>query len=312
MKRLILFALLLSICRLASGQDVYSRFYDALEGKDSAALEETIREIRATGGQSAERYIAEYNYYVNTSLAYSGMVTTTEYPDSNVQVMGNVFTLQDSTGNPAGYMYFANNWDSARVDSALRVISRGIALYPDRLDMRYGKIHYLRQLGRWQPFADEIHATIDRSAQTGGHWIFPDNDESPDSILIYGVLDYQRSLFEALQDETDSLAKLSHIMLLRGIAEHMLQRYPKDIFNMNIMAISYQVLEDHKNALKWFKKAEKNNPKDIIVLSNLADTYHILGKTRKERKYLKKIIKYGDAEAIWHAQNNLKELNNNK
>ena len=312
MRHLITLTLLLAVSSFAAAQDVYSRFYDALQEKDSAVIEEAIKEIRISGGQSAERIVAEYNYYVNKALLFSGAVTSTELPDNDNSIK-DILTTMDSNGNLAGYMYFTQKWDSTCVDSGLAVITRGIALYPDRLDLRFGKIHFLRQLYRWNDFAQEIHATIDRSAVNNSRWIFPDNDEPGDTILIYGVLDYERSLFEHTWDQPlNDTNTMNNLMLLRGIAEHMLQRYPKDVFSMNMMAVTYQLVEDRQSALKWFKKAEKVNPKDIIVLQNIADTYHELGNTRKECKYLKKIIKYGSPEDIERAKQYLEELNNNK
>ena len=310
MRFLITFTLFLAFSVFAVAQDVYSRFYDALQDKDSAAIEESIKEIRSSGGQSAERIVAEYNYYVNKALIYSGVVTSSELPD-NGNPTTDILTIMDSNGNPAGYMYFAQQWDSTCVDSGLAVINRGIVLYPDRLDLRFGKIHFLRQLFRWNDYAQEIHATIDRSAVNNSRWIFPDNDEPGDTILIYGVLDYERSLFEHTWDQPlNDTNTMNNLMLLRGIAEHMLQRYPKDVYSMNMMAVTYQLVEDRQNALEWLKKAEKVNPKDIIVLQNIADTYHELGNTRKERKYLKKIIKYGSPEDIERAKQYLEELIN--
>lgn len=310
MRFLITFTLFLAFSVFAVAQDVYSRFYDALQDKDSAAIEESIKEIRSSGGQSAERIVAEYNYYVNKALIYSGVVTSSELPD-NGNPTTDILTIMDSNGNPAGYMYFAQQWDSTCVDSGLAVINRGIVLYPDRLDLRFGKIHFLRQLYRWNDFAQEIHATIDHSSVNNSRWIFPDNDEPGDTILIYGVLDYERSLFEHTWDQPlNDTNTMNNLMLLRGIAEHMLQRYPKDVFSMNMMAVTYQLVEDRQNALEWLKKAEKVNPKDIIVLQNIADTYHELGNTRKERKYLKKIIKYGSPEDIERAKQYIEELYN--
>lgn len=313
MKRLIVIALFSVLCGFASAQNVYDRFYEALQEGDSAGMAATIGEIRASGDQSADRFIAEYNYYVKKALLFSGMTSSTVYPDENEFVMGDIMTLTDSTGEVAGYMYFIENWDEDIADSGIAVITQGISLHPDRLDMHYGKIHMLRKLRRWNAYADAIHATLDYADKHRKTMVFPEGDATPiDTILIEGILDYERDLFEAIQNAPDSITFVSRLELLRGISEHMLRLYPKDVYSMNIMAITYQLVKDHKNSLAWLLKAEKVAPKDIIVLSNIADTYHMLGDYKSERKYLEKIIKYDDGEYAERAKQYLEELNNNK
>ena len=311
--RLLVLLPLLVMAMNATAQDVYSRFYEALQGGDSAATATLMGEIRATGGQGAERYVAEYNYYIHRAMRYSGMMTSTVYPseDGDELVDGEVYTLTDSTGAEAGYMYFATWWDYTLADSALATIDQGIALHRDRLDMRYGKTHLLRMLRRWDDFAACVHATLDRTAQNRCGWVFPDVDEVPmDTVIIKGVLDYERSLFEALQNSPDSATAMHRNALLRGIAGHMLRLYPKDVYSLNFMAVTYQIEGDRQNALKWLLQAEKASPKDALVLTNIADTYHNLGNTKKERKYLKKIIALGDEEFSERARQYLDELDN--
>ena len=312
MKRLFTIILFAALCGFASAQSIYERFYEALQNDDSAGIASAIGEMRASGDQSAERHIAEYNYYVTKALLYSGMVTTTEYPDASVHVNGDIYTMSDSTGETAGYMYFAEEWDDAMADSGIAVIAKGIGLHPDRLDMHYGKIHFLRQLRRWNDYADAIHSTLDYVSKHRKTLVFPDGGAPIDTILIEGILDYERDLFGAIQDAPDSMTFVSRMGLLRGIAEHMLRIYPDDVYSMNIMAVTHQLVKDRENTLKWLLKAEKVNPNDVIVLNNIADTYHMLGDKKNERKYLQKMIKYGDEETVEKAKQYLEELDNNK
>lgn len=308
MKRFFSIALLTAVCGFATAQGVYDRFYEALQEDDSATMATTIGEIRASGDQSAERYVAEYNFYFSRALLFSGMTSSTVYPDESEHVVGDIMTLSDSTGEVAGYMYFIENWDEDIADSGLAIINKGLSLYPERLDMHYGKIHLLRKLRWWNAFADAIHATLDYAEKHRKTMVFPDGGAPIDTILIEGILDYESSLFEAIQNSPDSATFVSRIEMLRGIAEHMLHLFPTDVYSMNIMAVTYQLVEDRQNSLKWLLSAEKVAPKDAIVLSNIADTYHILGDYKNERKYLEKIIKIDDGEFAERAKNYLKEL----
>lgn len=292
-----------------STKALYKDFYKSTDDKE--AMAKSLERIRHSGDQSADRYIAEYNYYVNTALIHSGLTTSKQYPSPNEKVEGEIYTLTDSTGTVAGYMYVTQIWDTLKADSALAVIDQGIALYPDRLDMRYGKIHFCGELGRWQAFADAIHATLDHSVAIGKRWIFPDTDDPVDTILIGGMLDYESRLFDATANARDSVTATTNLALFKGVVEHMLQLYPDNLYNLNFMAVSHQLTGNHAEALTWLLKAEKADPGDGVVLSNIADTYHILGDTANERRYLQKMIEVGDAELQARARHYLDELDKN-
>ena len=209
-------------------------------------MAEVIGEIRASGDQSAERYIAEYNFYVNNALLFSGMTSSTVYPDENEHVVGDIMTLTDSTGEVAGYMYFIENWDEDIADSGITIINKGISLYPDRLDMRYGKIHLLRKLHWWNAYADAIHATLDYAEKHRKTMIFANGDTPIDTILIEGILNYEGSLFEAIQDSPDSLT------FQLGSLSPIPNRHLKDVKEL-LQLMGPVVVEDNFIGTRWTK-----------------------------------------------------------
>ncbi len=307
MKKLFSTLWMMSLIMLAAAQDPYEQFYDALHKGDTTAMKASMLKIRNMNEQTAERYVAEYNYYYNLSKTQSGVVTSVDPPSEADGVQGEVYTLTDSTGAVYGYMYYAQRWDFARVDSALDVISRGIALFPDRLDMWYGKIHLLQELCRWNVFADEIHALLDRTTQNKLQWQWPNNNAPMEEVVTDGIFDYEKELFMAAVNDENADKMQQKILLLRGIAEDLYHHFPKFVQNINVIAATYQVLEDRSAALTWLLKAEKVAPHDGVVLSNIADTYYMLGDSKNERKYLKKVIKYGTPEEKERAKSFLKE-----
>ncbi|MBP5412191.1 MAG: hypothetical protein J6Y47_02920 [Bacteroidales bacterium] len=279
--------------KIVEAQNVYDNFYKALHEKDSATVEQILSEIRYSNDQSAERYIAEYNYWVNKAHVSEGPILSTELPEG-VDVSG-VFTLTDSMGNIAGYMYGVEYYDSLLTDSALLIISEGIQRHPNRLDMRFGKIYLLGQSGRWQSYTDEILSTLEHSEKNNNAWKYPNVTESMDTILIYSILDYEKALYSALsKSDTLTVQDTMKIHYMRSIAQRMLRLYPHDVFSLNIMAVTYHVMGQEDSALVWLLRAEKVNPRDALVLLNIADTYNRLGDRKKEKIYLKKATKYGD------------------
>lgn len=276
-------------------QQKYDNFYKAMREKDSTALERILYEIRSGNDHSAERYIAEYNYWVNRAHISEGPVLSTELPEG--EGISGIYTLTDSNGNVSGYMYGLDYYDPQLTDTAIAVISEGIMRYPDRLDMRFGKIHLLGESGRWQPYTEEILSTLDRNKANEKAWVYPDVTESMDTVLIYSVLDYEKKILNSISDFKTPTAQDSLMFLcIRRIAQGMLQQYPKDVFSLNMMAATYHCMNQADSALIWLLKAEKANPKDALVLLNIADAYYRMGDRKKDKAYLKKAKKYGNEE----------------
>lgn len=75
MKKLFSILGVMSLLLLAAAQDPYEQFYDAVHEGDTTAMTASILKIRNMNEQTAERYIAEYNYYYNLSTTQAGLVT---------------------------------------------------------------------------------------------------------------------------------------------------------------------------------------------------------------------------------------------
>ncbi len=305
MRKLTIAVLLL--CNIAYGQTIYDQFNKAIHNNDTVQMTTLIRQIQASGDESPERYIAEFNYYYNMSKK-EVVELSKELPEGNYSSDG-MFTLTDSTGAPAGYMYSHVHYDPARSDSAIAIITKGIAAHPNRLDMRFGKIFALGNYSRWDAYADEIMNVLNYTEKHPNTWVYPDTKDPIDTIIIYSVLDYEKELFyqcELTEETRDQDAVI--LGWIRNIALKTSQIYPKDIFSLNIVAVTYNAQNDHANAITWLKKAEQIAPKDVIVLGNLADTYHNMGDYANEKKCLKKILKYGDADEKEYARYYIKQL----
>ena len=287
------------MCTLLLGsieaQSLYERFIKSLNEHDTVTVERLLSEIRSGNNQSAERYIAEFNYYYQKAHISIGPVISEELPDD--EDITDYYTLTDSNGEISGYLYGIERFDSLYTDSSLYVISEGIRRYPDRLDLRFGKTHLLGESGRWQAYTKEIMQMFDRTKVNNAKWIYPNTYDPVDTILKYSILDYEKKILYSLSP-MNSLTALDSLKIncLQQIATGMLSLYPKDVFSLNMMAASCNYLRQYDNALGWLLKAEAACPKDAIVLMNLADTYYHLGNDKKEKEYLKKAYKYGDKE----------------
>ena len=119
---------------------------------------------------------------------------------------------------------------------------------------------------------------------------------------------YQQTLVEEIN--LSAMERSDTLMLNRmaNIAQRMLKYYPKDIYQLNIMAIYHNALGQPEECLRYLLKAEKQDRRDCTVLANIANTYHTLENYKQERKYLEKLLKYGDEDSQEYARHFLKEL----
>ncbi|MCR4965944.1 MAG: hypothetical protein K6A41_09850 [Bacteroidales bacterium] len=308
--------ILLALCMLgniAFGQtgsdillsNIYDRFNQAIQNEDTLQMTSLIRQIQASSDESAERYIAEFNYYFNMSRK-EVIALTSELPKG--KELSDVFTLLDSTGQETGYMYSHVEYDPLLSDSAIATIDKGLALYPNRLDMRFGKIHVLQMYERWNAYTEEIMSTLNYSEKHHDKWVYPNAQSPIDTLIVFGILDYESNLLNQCEFTPESHAKDSVLLNdMRTIAMKMLQLYPNNVYYTNVVAITYNGMGDYENGVIWLKKAEALAPTDMTVLSNLADSYYNLGDRANEKKYIKKIIKYGDAHMKQYARRILKE-----
>ena len=117
MKRNTILALLLAFVSTTVAQSWSDTFYDALNDDNLALQRQTLAEWQQAMPDDIDLYIARFNYHIGQATNTSSVIAA---------------------------------------DSAVLVIDQAIRLFPDRLDLRFGKTYFLGQIKQWQPFADEI------------------------------------------------------------------------------------------------------------------------------------------------------------
>lgn len=305
MKRFLLSLLLASLLYTAGAQDYHLQFSQAIENGDSVAQRTTLQEWAKFNPTGADYYIDWFNYYVNQSLSQTIILTADES-----EVASESLSLTDSTGDIAGFLGMGiPTVEAHKADSALMWIDKGLKQHPYRLDMWMGRTHFLGMVMRWDDFEQSIEELIDRyAASKPKQWIYPGVGLFDRDLFSQAVLEYQRTLIE--ETDMSAMEQSDSLMLQRmaNIAQRMLKHYPKDIYQLNMMAVYYNALGNNQECLRYLLKAEKQDRRDCTVLSNIANIYHNLGNYKQERKYLKKVLKYGDEEEQEYARYFLQSL----
>jgi len=141
---------------------------------------------------------------------------------------------------------------------AFDFVNQGIALYPLRLDLRFGKVYMCQMLADYRCMRDEIIKLIDYSGNSGQKWKWLKNEDK-DTLFMLGVLqNYQRVLWEAGQNAE-----------VKDIADKILEYYPDHVESLNMVAVCYLQKGDWKNAEPYLSNALKLAPDDVIVQKNL-------------------------------------------
>ena len=297
MKRYFIVALFLFIGLFQSinGQDFKAQFTEQFNKKDFEKQEKILQTWEKTNPKDPELYVSYFNFYFNKSRNETLSLTTKPISKESIVL------TKENDDKAVAYIGSQVSFDKKNFDKGISYIDKGIEKFPNRLDMRFGKIYTIGQIEDYKTFTSEIVKTIDYSNVNKNQWIWIDNKslDEPKKFMLNAVQDYIVQLFDA-GDE--------YVGNIKTIAETVLKHYPDSVENLSNLAIYYLITKDFDNALVPLLKAEKIAPTDFIVLNNIAFCYYNKGDKTNAVKYYNLVVKYGDEGAKAQAKEKLTEL----
>ncbi|NOU58483.1 tetratricopeptide repeat protein [Marinifilum caeruleilacunae] len=278
-------------------QDKLSIFSKYIQEGDTLKQKEHLETWSKEEPRNAELQTAYFNYYFNKSRNEIITLNSGNPPKDQ-----KVLVLTDSTDQIAGFIGSQINYDKSNLKKAFESIDKGIQLYPNRLDMRFGKIFALGQIKDWRSFTDEIIKAINHSAINKNNWTWTYNEkqEGGKEMFLGSLQDYQGQLYNTMNDKL--------LVNMQEISQAVLVHYPNHIESLSNLSIAYLVSKKYDKALVPLLKAEQINPTDFIVLNNIAYAYKESGKSKEAISYYKKVIKYGDQRAKAQAEKEIQHL----
>ncbi len=297
MKKIFVLLLTLAITSLVFSQDFNQEFNKYFDTKDTLKQLETLIQWEKSYPNDPELYTSFFNYYINKSRKELIALSKT-LPD------GDSFELKDSLNNTAGYLGSQISYEEREFQKGIEIISKGIGLFPDRLDMRFGKIYALGLIKDWEDFTEQIILTIQYSVKNKNEWKWTNNEKQNDGkdLFLSSLQDYQLQLYDTNDDNL--------LINMRNIANEVLKYYPDHIESLSNLSVTYLLSGEYEKGIEPLLKAEKIDPKDYIVLSNIAQGYKLKGDKKKAIEYYEKVIKYGDTDAKAYAKDQIIELKN--
>jgi tetratricopeptide (TPR) repeat protein len=291
---LIIWLVLISFSLPANSQSFQQRFKDLVTADDTTGAEKLLKEWEKTTPKDPELFVAYFNYYVRKSRR--------DVVSMDTGKSGSFIITDTATGKPVGSIGSSTVYDPIILQKGFDQINKGIALYPTRLDLRFGKIYMLGVTENFSEFTKNILVTIDYANTIKYAWMWKDNEplEDPKEFFLSSMQDYVATIYNT---ENDSL-----LPFMRDISERVLKYNPTHVESLSNVAITYLINEDYDKALTYLLKAEIAAPKDIVVLNNIAEAYKRKGDKPKAKSYFEKIIKYGTPDDITYATEKIKEL----
>lgn len=281
MKRnLILLFILLSGTYL-SGQDRTGTFRDlCCDAENDSLLQVLLTDWDKEAPDDPELAVARFNYYFNRSRRE--IVQLGPEPESD-----RYLTITDSTAETVGYMYGRMVYNDSLFNLGIEAIDKGLALYPERLDMHFGKIYVYGEKKDYESFVKEILGVIDVAIENKNEWKWSGGRplEEPEAFFRSTIQEYIYKLFQ--------LDPPLYIEA-RKVSEKMLILHPGNPIILTNIGASYFFEDDYETSLKYLLKAEEHSPEfDPIIVSNIAQAYAHLEKYNKAKEYYEKIVEYG-------------------
>ncbi len=301
MKKILGLLILIITTNFVYSQNFESDFQKYFQDNDTLNQRKILDKWEKSNSEDPELFVAYLNYYFNKSI-HEGIIVSGEDPPENADFL----YISDTAGNYAGYIGAGITYDTVCLKKGLEKITEGINLYPDRLDMRFGKIYVLGEIENWDSFTNEIIKAIDYSAKNNNQWLWTNNEKLKDAknFFLNGIQDYQIQLYQTENDEL--------LLKMREIANEILKYYPDHIESLSDLAITYLLTDEYDKALDFLLKAEQINPRDSIVMMNIAYAYKMKGDKAKAIEYYKKVKKCGDEQLQKDAKQEIKELRRKK
>ena len=156
--------------------------------------------------------------------------------------------------------------------AAFDAINQGIDAFPQRLDLRFGKIYMCQMIADYKCMKDEILRVVDFAGNSGQAWMWLQYEPNDTAFMLSVILNYLKILWDAGKDGE-----------IKEIADEILNYFPDHVESLNMAAVSYLVQGDWENAEPYLQNARKLAPEDQIVQKNLQKLQEMKSASAKQK-----------------------------
>ncbi len=256
--------------------------YQALlrQGKNKEA-KAIVAQWEKAQPRDPDLYVAKFNLI----LSEAEVLTMSARP-----ARGGEIGIQDpKTGKEVGSIG-GGGYDPRKVQQAMDVLRKGLALAPDRLDIRFGLAKAAElEYDPTQQLAILRDALAWRASAAGKPWRWRDGGAlpAPEATFVTGSL--EQYMVPYWQSGTPEGYRSG-----LALAELLIKYYPTSSLGYFNKGNYYAFTEKSAEAYKWFVEADKRNPDDPQNINNLLRISLNLRNKTAAKGYLTRLGKYPD------------------
>jgi tetratricopeptide (TPR) repeat protein len=258
------------------------RYLSLLRNEQYAELKLLLEQWEIAEPQNSEMYIGFFNYYVHTGAVQGSGI------------------MQDGDGRLV--LGPTVSYKSENVYKGIEYLDKGLAFAPNRLDMYWGKIELLMEIGDYAKAGEILYNLIGLSPGYNNNWRLGDNRPVQDgeNYFLGYIMRYFAKCIEIKTSESLEIAK--------KCSEKIMETYPQSTYGYNILGNYYTAIDNFEEALKIFLLAEGIDNTDCIVLINIGIMYIEKNSSEKARDYFNRVLRLGNENEKRQAQYYLDRL----
>ena len=283
LSRIILVALLFVLSRNVHSQSMQEEFYDQWARQDTSGMFGFLKEWKLTEPYNPDVYVGFFNYYAIQTFEEDSLLMSSMPIDSG-EYKSSVDTIE---GTPSEWVKIMVINDSI-LDIAFAWVEEGIQRFPDRLDLRMGKVYLAIETDRFYEVSASLQETLEMGDSINHAWKWMQEEILDDGrdFMYSSVQGHLFSLFE----KEDSTA----LEVIREISILTVDDDKQEYLSVTNLATVAMIQERYSAAQDWLKRANEIHGNDPVILSNLGFCTWKLGDMKRAKKYYQRAIETSD------------------
>jgi len=280
--------------------DFQSDFSKKLSAKDFAGAVAALKSWQLAEPDSPEVIVGFVNYFFIKSMSYGYSID--DFSRNGTDQEGKKLSFHDpKTGKD---FYFNNKvfYNGDDIVQAMKYFDDGIKRFPNRLDIRFGKIHVANQVEDFMAASAEVVDALRVSRINGNQWLWS-NDRpygKSESDFLGDLQNYYNLWYQSASE--------AGLESIRVASEEQILQYPKHSWAYDNLALYYSYKKDAPNQIRLLLKSVDVDPSDAITLNNVANFYRLHGEKQKAIEYYNLVLKTTDKQQIEQAKKMLETL----
>lgn len=145
-----------------------------------------------------------------------------------------------------------------QAEETLRIVRRGISLFPDRLDLRLGEIHFCELIGDSSCMTKGMAAVLEQAQINNHKWQWNKNGHRGKNFMLSRFQVFLKNLWLAGEDSA-----------FQKTAGLILSYYPDNVMNLDNLGVFYLAKKEYAKAGEYLEKAHLLAPWDKDVSTHL-------------------------------------------